>query len=65
MRSKPGLKPENPLRGLSLHELKPSLRVLDSTVPNHPEKAQKLASTLAQLEELQIRPVRPEYLQGL
>ena len=48
-----------------VHELELSLRSLDSTVPDHPETAQKLASTLAQLEELQSRPVRPEDLQGL
>ena len=48
-----------------LHGLELVLRPLDSTVPDHPETAEKLASTLAQLETLQSRPVRPEDLQGL
>jgi 2',3'-cyclic-nucleotide 2'-phosphodiesterase (5'-nucleotidase family) len=48
-----------------VHELELALRALDSTVPDHPETAQKLADTLVQLELLQSRPVRPEDLQGL
>ena len=47
------------------HGLELVLRPLDSTVPDHPETAQKLASTLAQLEALQSRPVKPEDLRGL
>jgi len=47
------------------HRIELTLRALDSTVPDHPETAQKLAETLAEVEALQSRPLQPEDLQGL
>ncbi|HCH66627.1 MAG: hypothetical protein CL927_19760 [Deltaproteobacteria bacterium] len=47
------------------HGIELSLLPLDSTIPDHPQTAEKLAATLAILEPLQNKPVTPEDLIGL